>query len=495
MPSTASPISPDVLKGLYSLATPGTLASSIAQHRAKPRGSLGRRSDLEWVPAPHLELIDRRIRSTVLQDATSSRVLLIDAPPRHGKSELISKWTPSWVHFRWPWKHVVVTGYADSVARRWGRRCRAILKEFGGPLGVEISRDSAAANDWEVAHHGGTMRTAGAGGQILGFGADVLVIDDYLKNPEEALSEGIRQKLWEWWQGSVWNRLEPGGCVIVTAQRWHQDDLAGRMLKHAEQNADFTVEHISLPALARAGDVLGREEGEALWPWRYDRKALLAIEAGLEAYWWQAQYQQHPGTHGASEWEPSYFDDIWADEIAWPDAFESSVIWVDPSKGGTKGDYIAVVFLGLSGGRYWIDSLMLKTAISETCEAICTFDELHGFVERIGVEGNAMQDLAFAPPINAAYVARQLPPPPLATMTNSKSKVKLRIPRLGPMLRNGLFRFRKQSQGNAILVQQLRDFPFTLYDDGPDGLESAVRLHRAHLRKAGLADPTEVITT
>ena len=131
----------------------------------------------------------------------------------------------------------------------------------------------------------GGMTTAGVGGPITGRGAHLLVIDDPVKNDEEARSPTCRQKQWDWWQSVASTRMLPGGLIVTIQTRWHCDDLTGRILKHAHSNGQrWRV--VSLAALAGEDDPLCRAPGEALWPEMYPRDRLLRIRAGRTAYYW-----------------------------------------------------------------------------------------------------------------------------------------------------------------------------------------------------------------
>lgn len=194
-------------------------------------------------------------------------------PPRHGKSEMASRYTPAWYLGRYPNRRVILASYEADYAASWGRKARDLLEEHGSSLfGVCVRQDSHAANRWDLADHNGGMTTAGVGGAITGRGADLLIIDDPVKSVEEAESETYRARTWDWWRGVALTRLEPGGSVILVMTRWHEDDLAGRILQ--EDSANWRV--LSLPAIASddLDDPLDREPGEPLWPERYDADAL-----------------------------------------------------------------------------------------------------------------------------------------------------------------------------------------------------------------------------
>jgi predicted phage terminase large subunit-like protein len=215
--------------------------------------------------------------------------LNILAPPRHGKSILISQFFPAWFLLVHPWRRVLLCSYEAGFAAQWGRKVRDLVIRWGPHFGVSMMGDSKAADRWEIAKHGGGMQTAGRGGAILGKGADLMIFDDLLKNSEEACSPTIREHTWDWIVSTAYSRLEPGAAVLHTAQRWHTDDPTGRFRAHEPGR----WKEIELPALAKEGDVLGRKVGEALWPTRYPI-AVLEEKRNLSPTWFAAQYQQVP---------------------------------------------------------------------------------------------------------------------------------------------------------------------------------------------------------
>ena len=219
-------------------------------------------------------------------------------PPRHGKSELASKWTPIWFLANWPNKRVILSSYEATFAASWGRKVRNTMQENPG-IGVQLSEDSKAVGVWETTQGGG-MLAVGAGGAITGHGADLLVIDDPVKNAEEAASPVIRQKIWEWWQTTPRTRMEPGGSIIVDMARWDVDDLVGHL--KAQRDEPWVI--VELPAVAEANDAIGRSPGEALWPERYDLSALAAIRRDVGEDAWASLYQQRPNPQGRGY----YFD-------------------------------------------------------------------------------------------------------------------------------------------------------------------------------------------
>lgn len=262
---------------------------AIARSSPADLAALVTRGRWEW--ADHLDLLNDAM---VAASTGESRRLLISMPPRHGKSVFASMWAPTWFLGRFPDRRVILASYEADFAAQWGRKVRDLLEEHGDRLfGVTIRADSKAADRWEIAGHGGGMQTCGVGGPLTGKGADWLIIDDPVKNAEQANSETYRQKAWDWYTSTAFTRLEPGGVVILIMTRWHEDDLAGRILANAKESGE-PWRILDLPAIATDGDALGRPAGAPLWADRYDLDALNRIQATIGSYQFSALYQQSP---------------------------------------------------------------------------------------------------------------------------------------------------------------------------------------------------------
>lgn len=226
--------------------------------------------------------------------------LMIFAPPRHTKSELASRRFPSWFLGRHPDRQLIAATYSGDFALDFGREVRGIVQDesFRSLFpNVSLAPDSQAANRWHT-NHGGVSVYVGVGGPITGRGAHIAIIDDPLKNREEADSEIRRETVWRWYTSTLRTRLMPGGAIVLILTRWHEDDLAGRLLE--KQPQEWTV--VNLPAIANEGTA--RES--ALWPDWYDLSALKRIKADIGPRDWSALYQQQPspdeGTYFKREW-------------------------------------------------------------------------------------------------------------------------------------------------------------------------------------------------
>jgi predicted phage terminase large subunit-like protein len=210
---------------------------------------------------------------------------------------------------------------------------------------MKLSKDRTAVDDWET-EEGGGLRAVGVGAGVTGMGANWIFIDDPVKNREEANSETYREKCWDWYTDDLYTRLEPGGKIVLIMTRWHEDDLAGRILA-SEDGPNWTV--INLPALAEKDDPLGRKEGEALCPERYDEEALQNIRRVMGASF-QALYQQRPSAEEGDifkrEWWQYYKE---APKLKW--IIQS---WDTAFKKGAENDYSVCHTWGVSDNGFYL---------------------------------------------------------------------------------------------------------------------------------------------
>lgn len=262
-------------------ASPLTTAVTLSSHDMVPYQS-----------PKHLRLLSRFIRNIVMTGGRG----IITMPPRHGKSWMTSKWTPLWFLANWPHETVINCGYGSNFAKDWGRIVRDLAKQHAQSLPFRLQADSTAAEVWHT-QYGGGMKTAGIGSGITGKGCELLIIDDPIKDWEEASSFTYREKVWSWYTSTARTRLHPGGAILVILTRWNEDDLAGRLLKQGAEDWQL----LNLPAIydeyaAGVGpDPLGRKIGEPLWPERYGLQELSVFQR-QDAVVWNSLFQQRPGT-------------------------------------------------------------------------------------------------------------------------------------------------------------------------------------------------------
>ncbi len=222
--------------------------------------------------------------------------LMIFMPPRHGKSELASKRFPAWCLGKDPSRQIIAASYNSDLANDFGRNVRNLVAEpeFGQVFpGVSLAADSQAANRMNT-NKGGAYVAAGVGTAVTGRGAHIALIDDPFKDREEADSERRRELVWDWYRSTLYTRLMPGGAIVLIQTRWHEDDLAGRLLEQDAGQWDV----LELPAISM--------DGEALWPEWYPLPALQRIRDTIGQREWSALYQQRPqpdeGTFFQRDW-------------------------------------------------------------------------------------------------------------------------------------------------------------------------------------------------
>lgn len=239
--------------------------------------------------------------------------LMIFMPPRHGKSEQVSRLFTAWYLLRHPERWVGLNSYAAELADMLSRNARDNFQRAGGVL----SKSSGAANHWET-HRGGGMWAAGVGGPITGKGFHLGIVDDPLKNAEEAASETIRSKQKDWWQSTFYTRAEPDAAIIVIQTRWHEDDLSGWLLSQEESGEAPELWHIvcleaikddvpqNFPSTCTV-ELDERELGAALCPERYPVGVLRKIAKRIGTYFWGALYGQRPRPPTGTIFQESWF--------------------------------------------------------------------------------------------------------------------------------------------------------------------------------------------
>jgi predicted phage terminase large subunit-like protein len=264
-------------------------------------GKLAQRITRSTVQTPALDLIDEHLIKLI--DTPDGR-LIITLPPQEGKSTRVAKDFVLWVLKHRPWTRVIGASYGQHLANRNGRAVRNTIVN-NPDLGMSIAADNGSASEWQLAGKDGGLVSVGVGAGLTGRPADLMVIDDPIKDRKEADSEVYRQSVWDWWTDVGSTRLAPGAQVVVILTRWHNDDLAGRLLKaedgHLWQVLNIPAEAIDTSALPESDpdhgqpDPLGREPGEFLESARgRTPEQWRAIRTRVGSRTWNALYQGRP---------------------------------------------------------------------------------------------------------------------------------------------------------------------------------------------------------
>lgn len=232
--------------------------------------------------------------------------LLVFAPPRHGKSELGSRSLPAAFLGHHPDKEVMHISYAGTFAEEFGRTVR---NQLASPMyshifpGVSLADDSKAVDRFNT-NHGGAYYAVGLDGPVVGRGAHLLLLDDFIRERADALSEAKRRKRLSWFQSAAYPRLMDDAAIVVTITRWSEEDLDAWLISELQ---DEGWEVVILRAIAEEDDILGREVGEALWPERYPIERLLQIKKAIGSFEFEAQYQQRPQPLDGALWQKPWW--------------------------------------------------------------------------------------------------------------------------------------------------------------------------------------------
>jgi predicted phage terminase large subunit-like protein len=251
-----------------------------------------------WVPYKYLVYLSKRLREAVIR---GNGRIIVSLPPRVGKSLFISKWFPAWFLDLFPEKSVIITSNESSLAEDYGREVR---DHFVNGLGwTDVREDVSAAKRWKTPE-GGSMIAQGVGGNIMGKGGSLLIVDDPYSTWEDANSPSFNRRLRDWFNSAFYTRREPGATIVVLHHRWSEIDLTEYLqTEHADK-----WETISFPAICDdVDDLLGREIGQSLCPERFSEEDFARTRASVTETMWSALYQQKPAPPGGAIWKRSWW--------------------------------------------------------------------------------------------------------------------------------------------------------------------------------------------
>jgi predicted phage terminase large subunit-like protein len=307
------------------------------------------------------------------------------------------------------------------------------------------------------------MRTAGLGGPLTGKGADMLVLDDPVKNADSVLSQNARDRMWDWWVSVAYTRLQKGGTAIVVGTRWHEDDLIGRLIRQRDEGEE-DWEVLNLPAIAEPGDPIGRTEGEALWPEMFPPEVLEQIRRTQGPYWWAAMYMGRPTPLEGGVLKREWMNNRYSA----PPAMQRVIQTVDSAaKSGEDNDYSIVATWGTDGiDFYLLDVWRAKVEFPELKRAVCDQFFKHQpsavYVEDASSGMSLLQEMqreTMIPVIAQQTISNKLGRVHAVSGLFQSGKVKL--PRTAPWL--------------AEWIEEHTSFPNGAYDDQVD--TTAYALH------------------
>lgn len=421
----------------------------------------------------HHTLLCERIENWAFGDCDR---LIIEIPPRHGKSEIVSRRLPAYIFGRDPDAKIIATSYGADLAKRMNRDVQRIIDSpryrdifpntelMGKTRIADPSYNYTRTTDYfEIINNTGSYTCAGVGGAITGMGFTHGIIDDPYKNRAEANSPTIRRKIWEWFTSTFYTRKQGVGKILITMTRWHESDLAGQLQFLQENDPDADKwEIISMPALAEKNSKY-RDIGDPLWPQRYGLEDLRKTKAVLGTYEWNALYQQHPspvegGIIHRNWWQyyntaPTKFDEIIQ---SWDLALE----------GKETSDYVVGMVVGRIGAdRYLLDLVRDRMDFVQTIRAIRQLSEKwpEAFAKIVENKANG--------PAAIATLKKEIPG--IIPFTPQGDKLS-RLMSVSPQVESGNVYLPVKAYWVHDFVEEITSFPNGANDDQVDAFSQAL---------------------
>lgn len=306
--------------------------------------------------------------------------LIICMPPRHGKSELVSRKFPAFSLGVCPDLEIISTSYSASLATKFNRAVQGIIdsKPFhevfpktalaGSRFALRTdAKVSRTTEDFGIVCHRGSYRSCGVGGGITGMGADIAIIDDPFKDRQEANSPTIREGVWDWYTSTLYTRLSQGGGVIVMCTRWHVDDLIGRLIDAQDYGDKWRI--VNFPAIAEHDESF-RKEGEALHPERFNLAALQQRRRAVGERDWASLYQQRPIPDGGTLFKREWIKYYMPDDL--PETFDKVITsWDMTFKETAQSDFVVGQVWGCKDANFYLlDQVRKRMSFVDTVNAV-----------------------------------------------------------------------------------------------------------------------------
>ena len=482
---------------LQRLAKLRKLADSVARTSTTSKfttpGELAHYLDERIINTPALDILDDTLMQ-ITEGTFKTKRLVFSMPPQEGKSQRVSRTWPLFLLLRNPNLRIVIASYEFEVARRWGRAIKNDILAHP-ELGLSISADSQAAHDWQLEGFDGGVYCVGIGGPLTGRPADVIIVDDPVKGRAEADSEAYRDNTYDWWTGTVTTRLSTGAPVVIVMTRWHEDDLAGRLIR---EDSDNEWTSINIPAECDVvPDPLNRQIGEYMLSARgrtkedWDKKR---VEVGSRD--WTALYMGRPspaegGLFKRGWWvvEPAVRAVPGASGSMVPLGMNRIITSWDMSFKDTDGsDFVVGQVWGKNGADVWLlDQVRGRWDFPTTCEQVM---KLH--LKWRDAHTHLIEDKANGPAV-IAQLRHTIPGIVAITPKDSKQA---RAAAVSSFVEAGNVHIPSQELAPWIdqWLEEMAAFPLGAHDDQVDAMSQA--LHRLLVAQGGADEfMTELLST
>lgn len=416
-----------------------------------------------------MEAFEKRVRHCLKNRIPGPR-MMISMPPRLGKSEIASRCAPPWLLGRNPEWEIIATSYSAGLALKFSRRARSLVKS---PLfrslfpHVELDPDAQGVENWLTLQGGGYM-AAGVSGPLTGSGMHVGMIDDPVKNREEAESETVRESIKDWYSSTFYTRLAPGGGIIVIQTRWHDDDLSGWLEAEMRRGGD-EFELLKYPAIAEK-DERHRKKGEPLHPERFNIETLEKIKRAIGPRDWNALYQQNPVAAEGEYFTKSMLRYYRTAELPDDSQMTNYTSW-DLAVGKRDANDFSVgltVSVDERGRIFLRDLVRRRMDAYELVEKILDQWELWGD-DVVGIE-KSLIEMSIEPYLEKRIEERGLWGFPYEKLKTGKQDKQARARSIQGRMRQGMVFFPEDAAWTQELVNELLRFPSGVHDDQVDAL-------------------------
>jgi predicted phage terminase large subunit-like protein len=393
--------------------------------------------------------------------------LMVFMPPRHGKSLITSTLLPSWYLGRHPDRSIIASSYGQELSNDFGRKVRNFVAD---PIHKAIFPKCVLSDDSNAVHRfnlsaGGAYYGVGTGGAVTGRGGDLLLIDDAVKNREEAYSAAERRSLQSWFESVLYTRLQPGGAIIIISTRWHADDLPGWLLR---EHASEGWKVISLPAIAEPDDALGRAEGMALWPAKFPIATLERIREAIGSSAWASLYQQRPVLA-----EGAIFKAQWWRTFTEPPTYRRCIMSMDTAfKANQTSDYSVIeVWLENPIGFFLVHVWRERAEFPELKRQAIALAEIWKPNALLVEDAASGQSL-----IQSLQAETRLPILPVKPLGDKVARASA----ISPLVEAGKVFLPESADWLADFLDEVGSFPAAPHDDQVDALAQALQYMRTN---------------
>ena len=419
-----------------------------------------------WLTTRFSSFLANQVQSFVTQTTGNAYdILIVETPPQHGKSMTITEALPAWYLGRNPTARVIEASYNEETAERFSRRNKEKIRQFGANLFGHGIGSIDRATEFELDNNQGRMISRGIMSGITGNPANLLVIDDPIKNRVEADSDTLRSRLWDEWQNSLKSRLAAGAKVVVIMTPWHEDDLAARILR-----TEHNVTLLRLPVEAEEDDPMGREPGEPLCPelgkdekWLHDFKPAYIRDPDGGARAWSALYQCSPRVEDGNLLKRNWWQYFDPHEI---NNFGTEVISVDAAfKDSESNDYVAISVWGKRHNNYYCRYMMNRHLnFLATLQAIRSVKQMFPRALAVLIEDKA----------NGSAIINVLQQEMFCIPVNPRGGKVSRVNSVSAAIESGHVYLPRSAPWVSDFVDQCAAFPNAAHDDMVDSASQAL---------------------